>query len=146
MAEALALAESAEASGEVPVGAVLVLEDRIIAGAANAPIGNNDPTAHAEVLALRAAGDRIGNYRLPGSTLYVTLEPCPMCAAALVHARVSRLVYAAADPKSGAAGTVMDLARDPRLNHQLTVDGGVLADEASAQLRSFFRARRASQV
>ena len=144
MAEALALARVAQADGEVPVGAVLVLDGEIIASAANAPISRNDPTAHAEVLALRAAGERVGNYRLPGSILYVTLEPCPMCAAAMVHARVNRLVYAATDSKTGAAGTVMDLTRDARLNHQLTVDSGVLADRASMLLKEFFRARRGS--
>jgi tRNA(adenine34) deaminase len=142
MAEALAEAAAAEAAGEVPVGAVLVRENEIIARAANAPIGRNDPSAHAEVLTLRAAGERLCNYRLPGTTLYVTLEPCPMCAMALVHARVRRLVFGTADPKSGAAGTVMDLVRDPRLNHRLEVDSGVLAAEASALLKGFFRARR----
>jgi tRNA(adenine34) deaminase len=144
MAEALKLAGAAAAAGEVPVGAVLVRADEIIASAANAPIGRNDPSAHAEVLTLRAAGERLGNYRLPGTTLYVTLEPCPMCAMALVHARVRRLVFGTTDPKTGAAGSVMDLVRDPRLNHKLEVDSGVLADEASALLKGFFRARRGS--
>jgi len=144
MRQALALAQEAERAGEVPVGAVLVIDGEIVAGAANAPIGLSDPTAHAEILALRAAGASLGNYRIPGSTLYVTLEPCPMCAAALVHARVARLVYAAADPKSGAAGSVMDLTRDSRLNHRLQVEAGILAAEASSLLRAFFRARRAN--
>jgi tRNA(adenine34) deaminase len=144
MRAALALAQSAESAGEVPVGAVLVIDDAIVASAANSPIQLHDPTAHAEILAVREAGKRIGNYRLPQATLYVTLEPCPMCAAALVHARIARLVYAAADPKSGAAGSVMDLARDTRLNHRIEVDGGVLADEAATLLRNFFRARRVS--
>jgi len=144
MTDALVLAETAARNGEVPVGAVLVFGDESIAVAANAPIRLKDPTAHAEVLALRAAGERLGNYRLPDSTLYVTLEPCPMCAAAMVHARVKRLVYGAADPKTGAAGSVIDLVRDSRLNHQLTVDGGVLASEAAALLQAFFRARRES--
>lgn len=142
MGEALALAEAAQVQGEVPVGAVLVRNGEIIARASNAPIQRKDPTAHAEILTLRAAGEHSGNYRLPDSTLYVTLEPCPMCAAALVHARVRRLVYAAADPKTGAAGSIMDLVRDPRLNHQLEVASGVLADEASTLLKRFFRARR----
>jgi tRNA(adenine34) deaminase len=142
MSEALALAGSAAEAGEVPVGALLVQDGVKIAAAANAPIARCDPTAHAEVLALRAAGERCANYRLPGSTLYVTLEPCPMCAAAMVHARVERLVYGAADPKSGAAGTVMNLVEDPRLNHQLSVTGGVLASEAGALLKAFFQARR----
>jgi tRNA(adenine34) deaminase len=143
MSAALALARAAERDGEVPVGAVLVLDDEIVASAANAPIRRNDPTAHAEILALRQAGERVGNYRLPGAVLYVTLEPCPMCAAAMVHARVARLVYAAADPKTGAAGSIMNLTQDPRLNHRLDVAGGVLADESRTLLQSFFRERRA---
>jgi tRNA(adenine34) deaminase len=143
MREALVLAADAEDAGEVPVGAVLVGDGEILARAANSPIRRQDPTAHAEILALREAGSRVGNYRLPGTTLYVTLEPCPMCAAALVHARIARLVYAAPDPKSGAAGTVMDLTRDPRLNHRIEVTAGVLEDEAAKLLRTFFQARRA---
>jgi tRNA(adenine34) deaminase len=142
MAEALALAEAAAQSGEVPVGAVLVKDGEALAASANAPIRLNDPTAHAEILVLRAAGASLANYRLPGTTLYVSLEPCPMCAAAIVHARVDRLVYGAADPKTGAAGTVMNLVQDPRLNHRMTVVGGVLADEACALLQAFFRERR----
>jgi tRNA(adenine34) deaminase len=142
MQEALALAVSAARDGEVPVGAVLVMDDAVVAGASNAPIRLNDPTAHAEMLTLRAAGESRANYRLPGSTLYVTLEPCPMCAAAMVHARVARLVFGAADPKTGAAGSLMNLVQDSRLNHQLTVAGGVLADDAAALLQEFFRARR----
>jgi tRNA(adenine34) deaminase len=146
MTEALVLARAAEAAGEVPVGAVLVLDGAIVARGANAPIGLNDPTAHAEVLALRAAGQHVGNYRLPGSTLYVTLEPCPMCAVAMVHARVQRVVFGAADPRTGAAGSIMDLLRDPRLNHQVDVTGGVLADEAGLLLKRFFQARRGVQA
>jgi len=142
MTAALALAREAERDGEVPVGAVVVLGDAIVASAANAPIGLNDPTAHAEILALRAAGTRIGNYRLTGAALYVTLEPCPMCAAAMVHARVARLVYGAPDPKSGAAGSIMNIAQDARLNHRLDVAGGVLAGESAALLRAFFSERR----
>lgn len=142
MADALALAREAAGRGEVPVGAVLASEGEIIARAANAPIGRNDPTAHAEILVLRAAGERIGNYRFTGTTLYVTLEPCPMCAAALVHARVARLVYAAADPKTGAAGSIMNLAQDPRLNHRIDVEGGLMREEAAGLLQEFFRARR----
>jgi tRNA(adenine34) deaminase len=145
MAEALDLAAAAEREGEVPVGAVLVVAGAVVARAGNAPIGRHDPTAHAEILVLREAGARLGNYRLPGSTLYVTLEPCPMCAAALVHARVERLVYGAADPKSGAAGSIMNLVQDPRLNHRLSVDGGVLAGEAAALLQQFFRSRRGGE-
>jgi tRNA(adenine34) deaminase len=142
MSEALVQAEAAAQAGEVPVGAVLVSDGETIAAAANAPIRLNDPTAHAEILALRAAGAALENYRLPGTTLYVSLEPCPMCAAAIVHARVERLVFGAADPKTGAAGSVMNLVQDVRLNHQLTVVGGVLADEAGALLQAFFRERR----
>lgn len=142
MAEALALAAGAAQSGEVPVGAVLVKDGEAIATSANGPIRLNDPTAHAEILALRAGGARLANYRLPGTTLYVSLEPCPMCAAAIVHARVDRLVFGAADPKTGAAGSVMNLVQDPRLNHQLTVVGGVLANEAGELLQAFFRERR----
>jgi tRNA(adenine34) deaminase len=142
MAEALALAASAARSGEVPVGAVLVKDGEKVAAAANAPIRLNDPTAHAEILVLREAGASLANYRLPGTTLYVSLEPCPMCAAAIVHARIDRLVFGAADPKTGAAGTVMNLVQDSRLNHQLTVVGGVLAREAAVLLQSFFRERR----
>lgn len=142
MQRALELAAAAESAGEVPVGAVIVMGAEIVAEAFNEPIRLCDPSAHAEVLALRQAGKKLENYRLPGSTLYVTLEPCPMCAAAMVHARVERLVYATADPKSGAAGSVMNLLSDERLNHQVSVDGGICAEAASAQLKRFFAARR----
>lgn len=142
MRRALALAEAAAAAGEVPVGAVLVRDGELLGEGANRPIAAADPTAHAEILALRAASARVGNYRLPGSTLYVTLEPCPMCAGALVHARVARVVYATPDPRSGAAGSVFDLLRDPHLNHRAVVDGGVCAEAAAELLRGFFRARR----
>ena len=142
MAQALELAREAEAAGEVPVGALLVLDGNVVARARNAPIASNDPTAHAEIQVLRAAGAAVGNYRLPGSVLYVTLEPCPMCAGALVHARVARLVYGAADPRSGAAGSVVDLVRSPDLNHRVDVTGGVLAAECRDLLQGFFRDRR----
>jgi tRNA(adenine34) deaminase len=142
MRRALELAACAEAEGEVPVGAVLVHEGRVLAEAWNRPISCNDPTAHAEILALREAGEQLGNYRLPGVTLYVTLEPCAMCAGAMVHARVQRLVFGAADPRTGAAGSVFDLLRSPALNHQVDVEGGVLAQECAAQLRSFFQRKR----
>jgi tRNA(adenine34) deaminase len=142
MARALELAREAGARGEVPVGAVVVLDGQVIGEGANGPIARHDPTAHAEILALRAAGHAVGNYRLPGSTLYVTLEPCPMCAGAMVHARVGRLVYGARDPKSGAAGSVLDVVRVSALNHQLEVTGGVLAGDCGQILREFFRARR----
>jgi len=146
MRHALALARRAEAAGEVPVGAVLVRDGRIIGEGSNQPIGRHDPTAHAEVLALRDAGARVQNYRLPGSTLYVTLEPCPMCAGAIVHARVARVVFAACDPRSGAAGSVFDLLpSDSRFNHRTRCEGGLLAEEAGQLLRDFFRTRRVSR-
>jgi tRNA(adenine34) deaminase len=142
MRRALELAAHAEAAGEVPVGAVVVLESRIIGEGFNAPISSRDPTAHAEIRALRAATAGVGNYRLPGSSLYVTLEPCAMCAGAIIHARVARLVYGAADPKTGAAGSVVDLFAEPRLNHHTQVQGGVLADDCAAALRRFFARKR----
>ena len=143
MRHALELAEAAARAGEVPVGAVLVASDGTVLGAAgNAPIGQNDPSAHAEMLALREAARRVSNYRLPGTTLSVTLEPCPMCAGAIVHARVARLVFAAADPKTGACGSVFDLVRSERLNHRVTVESGLLERESARLLRAFFEARR----
>ncbi|MDG4554149.1 MAG: tRNA adenosine(34) deaminase TadA [Candidatus Competibacter sp.] len=142
MRRALELARRAAAAGEVPVGAVLVRDGEPIGEGWNRPIGDRDPTAHAEVLALRAAAERIANYRLVGSTLYATLEPCPMCAGALVHARVARVVFGAADPRAGAAGTVFDLLQSPVLNHRCLVVGGILAEECGLMLREFFRARR----
>ena len=142
MQRALALAERAAAEGEVPVGAVLVRDGVIVAEAWNRPIAGHDPTAHAEIRVLREAGRRLGNYRLPGTTLYVTLEPCIMCAGAIVHARVERLVYAAADPKTGAAGTVCDCFGSPAVNHRVEVTGGLLAEASAQLLRAFFRARR----
>lgn len=142
MRRALELAQRAADTGEVPVGAVLVRGDEVIGEGWNQPIGTRDPTAHAEVLALRAAAARVDNYRLVDSTLYATLEPCPMCAGALVHARVARVVFGAVDPRAGAAGTVFDLLRSAALNHRAEVVGGVLAEECAALLRSFFRTRR----
>ncbi len=142
MRRALLLAAQAEAAGEVPVGAVVVLEGRIIGEGFNAPITTGDPSAHAEIQALRAACAKAGNYRLPGSTLYVTLEPCAMCAGAIMHARVARLVYGAPDPKTGAAGSVVNLFAEPRLNHHTQVQSGVLADECAASLRQFFARKR----
>lgn len=140
---ALDCAREAGESGEVPVGAVLVDEaGTVLAMAGNSPIAEHDPTAHAEIRALRAAGRLVGNYRLPGTTLYVTLEPCAMCTGALVHARVARIVYGAPDPKTGACGSVFDLARAPQLNHAIEVTGGMLAEESAALLREFFAARR----
>ena len=144
MRHSLALAEQAAAEGEVPVGAVLVRDGQIIGEGWNCPILTHDPSAHAEIRALRDAGAKVGNYRLPDSTLYVTLEPCPMCATALVHARVRRVVYGASDPKGGACGSVFDLLpSDARFNHVTQVEGGVLADACGECLRAFFRQRRA---
>ena len=142
MRRALELAAVASASGEVPVGALLVSGNDVLGEGWNCPIGESDPTAHAEIRALRAAGEVVGNYRLLGTTLYVTMEPCPMCAGALVHARVGRLVYGAPDPRAGAAGTVFDIVRARELNHRLDVTGGVLEADCRGMLQAFFRARR----
>src|SRR5512146_2245280 len=142
MAQALALAEAAAARGEVPVGAVVVCDDAVVGRGGNAPIADNDPTAHAEIAALREAAAALGNYRLPGCTLYVTLEPCAMCAGAIMHARLGRLVFGARDPKTGACGSVIDLFAEPRLNHHTTVTSGVRADECGGLLSAFFAARR----
>lgn len=142
MLEALAEARKALAAGEVPVGAVVVLTGEVIGRGHNQPIGLSDPTAHAEVLALREAGLKVGSYRLAGATLYVTAEPCPMCCGAALLARVARLVYGAADPKAGAAHSLYRLLDDPRLNHRATVEGGVLEEEAKALLTAFFEAKR----
>ena len=141
--QALAQAREALAAGEVPVGAVVVgPEGEILARAFNQPIGLNDPTAHAEVLALRQAGARLGNYRLPGLGLYVTIEPCIMCVGALLLARVRRVVFGAADPKGGACGSLYRIPEDPRLNHRLEVTGGVREEECRELLQDFFKARR----
>jgi tRNA(Arg) A34 adenosine deaminase TadA len=146
MQRALELAVHArDADGEVPVGAVLVLDGAIVGEGWNRNITLNDPSAHAEIGALRDAGQRLGNHRFPGSTLYVTLEPCAMCAMALVHARVARVVYAANDPKTGAAGSVFDTLTSDRHNHRIEVQGGLLSDESATLLRDFFRARRRSE-
>ena len=142
MERALGLARQAEANGEVPVGAVLVRDEDIIGEGYNSPISRHDPSAHAEIVALRAAGLCDQNYRLPGTTLYVTLEPCCMCAGAIIQARVERLVYAAADPGAGAAGSVFDLLQSAALNHRVEVSAGVMADEAAGLLTEFFRSRR----
>jgi tRNA(adenine34) deaminase len=142
MEEALGLAREAEANGEVPVGAVLVVDGNIIGRGRNAPIGQTDPTAHAEIQALREAALATDNYRLKGSTLYVTLEPCPMCAGAMVHARVERLVFGCSDLRGGAAGTVFNIAASAELNHSISVTAGVREDECRSLLQNFFRARR----
>ncbi len=139
---ALVEARLAGEGGEVPIGAVVVREGEIVARGQNRVLREGEPTAHAEIVALRAAAAAVGNYRLAGCTLYVTLEPCAMCAGALIHARLDRLVFAAADPKAGACGSVLEVLNHPRLNHQMEVESGVLAEEAGELLRGFFRARR----
>lgn len=144
MALALEQAQLAWQHGEVPVGAVVVCDGVVIATGFNQSIGRHDPTAHAEIVALRAAAERLGNYRLPGCTLYVTLEPCVMCSGAMMHARLARVVYAAQDPKTGACGSVLDLFAEEKLNHHAAVEGGVLAGEAGAMLKAFFAERRAA--
>jgi tRNA(adenine34) deaminase len=144
MAHALALAERAEAEGEVPVGAVVVNETGLLGEGWNRTIALNDPTAHAEIIALREAGERLKNYRLPGCTLYVTLEPCAMCVGAAIHARLDRLVFGAADPKTGALGGAYSLPEVHRHNHRLSYSGGLLADDSAEMLRAFFLARRRS--
>ena len=148
MRHALALAERAQhEDDEIPVGAVLVSADGEVLGEGwNRNITQSDPTAHAEIVAMRAAGARLGNHRLLGATLYVTLEPCAMCAMAMVHARVTRVVYGASDPKTGAAGSVFDLLADPRHNHRVQVQGGVLGDEAGSRLTAYFRRKRGKAV
>src|SRR5258708_25287199 len=142
MAEALAEARQAAAEGEVPIGAVVVFEDRIVGRGRNARERLHDPTAHAELLALQEAARALGRWRLTGATIYATLEPCPMCAGALVNARVDRLVYSVPDPKAGAAGTLFDIVRDARLNHRVEVESGVLAPECGELLKEVFRSRR----
>jgi len=142
MRRALELARHAEEAGEVPVGALVVLNDEIIGEGWNQPIVSHDPTAHAEIVALRAAAARVRNYRLSDAVLYVTLEPCAMCAGAMVHARMARVVYGAVDPKSGAAGSVFNLLESSTLNHRAQVIRGVLAEECGEMLRKFFAARR----
>jgi len=145
MAHALKLAKQAENAGEVPVGAVLILENRVIGKAWNQPIQAYDPTAHAEILALRQGAQQLQNYRLVNTTLYVTLEPCMMCVGALIHARVKRLVFGAFDPKAKeplAKGGILDLLQNDRLNHQMVVQGGILAESCAAILQDFFRLRR----
>lgn len=145
MGLALEQARLAARIGEVPVGAVVVLDDAVIASAHNAPITTNDPAGHAEIRALRLAARKLGNYRLVDCDLYVTLEPCPMCVGAMVHARLRRLVFGASDPKTGAAGSAFDLLADPAHNHRVDCTGGVLAPEASQLLTEFFRRRRATR-
>jgi tRNA(adenine34) deaminase len=142
MEAALAEARLARETGEVPVGAMIVHDGQIVARGQNRVLRDNDPTAHAEMVALRIAARAIGNYRMNGCTLYVTLEPCAMCAGAMIHARLDRLVFAATDPKAGAAGSVLAVLNHPQLNHQMQIEHGILADEAAELLRGFFRERR----
>lgn len=142
MRHAIVLAKQAGDRGEVPVGAVVVKDGKIIGVGANQPIGSHDPSAHAEIVALRSGGQQTGNYRLTGSSLYVTLEPCPMCLGAMVHARIARIVFAAHDPKTGALGGAVDLVGSPAFKHRPEIQGGVLAEEAAVLLKEFFAARR----
>lgn len=142
MRQALQLAARAEQMGEVPVGALVVRDGRVLGEGWNQPIATRDPTAHAEILALRHAAAAVGDYRLGGATLYVTLEPCPMCAAAIAHARIARLVFGAWDPRQGAAGSVFDLVASEAMNHRVDAFGGVLSEECGALLRRFFAGRR----
>lgn len=142
MQRALELAQKAQSLGEVPVGAVLVKDDQIIGEGYNAPIGQHDPTAHAEIMALRDAAQRLGNYRLLNTTLYVTIEPCVMCAGALVHARINEVIFGATEPRTGGAGSVFNVLQSDQLNHQVNVRGGVLADECALLLQQFFKQRR----
>ncbi|VDZ59234.1 tRNA-specific adenosine deaminase [Serratia odorifera] len=145
MRQALTLALRAQEEGEVPVGALLVLDNQVIGEGWNRPIGRHDPTAHAEIMALRQGGAVLQNYRLLNATLYVTLEPCVMCAGAMVHSRIRRLVYGASDEKTGAAGSLVDILRHPGMNHQVDITAGVLAEECAATLSNFFRLRREQQ-
>ena len=142
MRMALHAAAEAQRVGEVPVGAVLVKDGEVIAIGHNRPVSGHDPTAHAEIAALRTAAQKLGNYRLPGCTLYVTLEPCAMCAGAMMHARLARVVFGASDPKAGACGSVLNLFAEPRLNHHTEIQGGVLAEECGTMLSGFFAERR----
>ena len=145
MREALVLAKQAEAAGEVPVGAIVVKDGAIIGRGFNAPISRHDPSAHAEMMAMREAAQHLGNYRLVGCELFVTLEPCVMCVGAMFHARIARVVFGARDPKTGACGSVVDLFAEQRLNHHTEISGGVLADECGLMLSNFFAMRRAQQ-
>lgn len=146
MRAAIEEARAAEAAGEVPVGAVCVVDGKVVGRGQNRVLRDLDPTAHAEIVALRAAAAEVGNYRLSECELFITLEPCAMCAGAMVHARLKRLVYGAADPKAGAAGSVLEVVNHPKLNHQMEVTAGVLGEECGEMLREFFKARRAQTV
>jgi len=145
MQHAFELAENAKAHDEVPVGAVIVYEDKIIGEGWNQPISSDDPTAHAEIMALRDAGKKIGNYRLSNATIYVTLEPCTMCTGAIIHARLAKLVYAVDDPKTGACGSVFNLLQTEELNHRVEIEKGVMEEECRSLIQSFFKEKRAKQ-
>lgn len=145
MQQAISQAQNAWALGEVPVGALVVKDGQVIATGFNQPIGNHDPTAHAEIMALRAAATILGNYRLPGCEMYVTLEPCAMCAGAMLHARLARVVYGASDPKTGACGSVLNLFEQEKLNHHTELTAGVMAEECGTLLKEFFAERRLAQ-
>ncbi len=145
MQRAFELAKNAKAHNEVPVGAVIVYENEIIGEGWNQPISSDDPTAHAEIMALRDAGKKIGNYRLPNATIYVTLEPCTMCAGAIIHARLAKLVYAVDDPKTGACGSVFNLLQNEELNHRVEIVKGVMEEECRSLIQSFFKEKRAKQ-
>ena len=142
MRHALTLAQRAAELGEVPVGAVLVKDKQLLSEGWNQPISQADPTAHAEIVAIRSAAQKLGNYRLPDTTLYITIEPCSMCAGAIVHSRISRVVFGAAEPRAGAAGSVLNLLQNEKFNHQTQVTAGILAEECGQVLKSFFAARR----
>lgn len=142
MQRAFELAQKAKEHDEVPVGAVIVYEDKIIGEGWNQPITSHDPTAHAEIIALRDAGNNVGNYRLPDATMYVTLEPCAMCAGAIVHARIAKLVFAAADPKTGACGSIFNLLQTEELNHKVEIDKGIMEDECRLLIQTFFKEKR----
>ena len=142
MQHAIELAKCAEQEGEVPVGALIVQNDEVIAEGWNRPIANHDPTAHAEIQAIRLASEKLDNYRLPGTTLYVTLEPCLMCIGAITHARIKRVVYGATDPRAGAVQSIYTIVDDRKLNHYIDVEGGLMADECGQLLKDFFRQRR----
>jgi tRNA(adenine34) deaminase len=145
MQRALELAKKAEVHDEVPVGAIIVYEDKIIGEGWNQPISSDDPTAHAEIMALRDAGGKIGNYRLPNATIYVTLEPCTMCAGAIIHARLTKLVYAVDDPKTGACGSIFNLLQTEELNHKVEIEKGVMEEECRSLIQSFFKEKRTKQ-
>ena len=142
MQRAFELAQKAKEHDEVPVGAVIVHENQIIGEGWNQPISSNDPTAHAEIIALRDAGNNVGNYRLPNATMYVTLEPCAMCAGAIIHARLSKIIFAVADPKTGACGSIFNLLQAEELNHKVEIDKGIMEDECRSLIQTFFKEKR----